>query len=59
MMKIIKVSHNSEQVIITIQTEKEYQIHLYSNNHTELHSRANDEETALEYHEHLCKKCSI
>lgn len=59
-MKIIKVSHNATQIAITVQTDTEYQIHLYNENgYVELHSRADTLETALEYHHHLCEKCSI
>ena len=60
MNKIIKVSHNDTQIVVTVQTDTEYQIHLYNENgYVELHSRANDIDTALEYHQYLCKKCSI
>ena len=59
-MKIIKVSHNATQIAITVQTDTEYQIHLYNENgYVELHSRADTLETALEYHQHLCEKYSI
>lgn len=60
MNKIIKVSHNDTQIVVTVQTDTEYQIHLYNENgYVELHSRANDIDTALEYHQYLCEKCSI
>lgn len=60
MNKIIKVSHNDTQIAVTIQKGENYEIHLYNENgYVELHSRANDLDTALEYHQYLCQKCSI
>jgi len=60
MNKIIKVSHNDTQIAVTIQTIKGYEIHLYNENgYVELHSRADDIDTALEYHQYLCEKCRI
>jgi hypothetical protein len=60
MNKIIKVSHNDTQIAVTIQTIKGYEIHLYNENgYVELHSRADNLETALEYHQYLCEKCDI
>lgn len=60
MNKIIKVSHNDTQIAVTVQTDTEYQIHLYNENgYVELHSRADNLDTALEYHQYLCEKCSI
>jgi hypothetical protein len=60
MTKIIKVSHNDTQIVVTVQTNKGYEIHLYNENgYVELHSKADTPETALEYHQHLCEKCSI
>ena len=59
-MKIIKVSHNSTQVAITVDTGNGYEIHLYNENgYVEMHSTADTLETALEYHQYLCEKCSI
>jgi hypothetical protein len=60
MNKIIKVSHNDTQIAVTIQTIKGYEIHLYNENgYVELHSKADTLETALEYHQYLCEKCSM
>jgi hypothetical protein len=60
MNKIIKVSHNDTQIAVIIQTIQGYEIHLYNENgYVELHSRADDLDTALEYHQYLCEKCSI
>ena len=60
MNKIIKVSHNDTQIAVTVQNNKGYEIHLYNENgYVELHSRADNLDTALEYHQYLCEKCSI
>ena len=60
-MKILKVSHNDTQVVITIyKYTGMYEIYLYNENgHSELHSISNDHDNALMYHQFLCEKCGI